>query len=123
MKDRLKQARKQLGLKQRDVAERLNVSIAAYGAWETGRDPMPEARAYQFCKEYGVSQEWLRTGDGEMFEPEVLPKSTEELFKDTALAMFRQLSPRAQEALIAAMQDCSKEAVEKRRNLSDKQEG
>jgi transcriptional regulator with XRE-family HTH domain len=95
-------------LKQREVAERLNVDVATYSLWERGRYPIPDVRAYQFCKEYNLSERWLRTGVGEMFERSVLPKQTLELFWNMIIAMFRQLPPRVQETLIAAMQDCSK---------------
>lgn len=102
---RLRQARKQMKLKQREVAERLNVSEAAYSAWERGRDPIPDVRAYQFCKEYNISERWLRTGVGEMFERSVLPKQTSELLWNTIIAMFRQLSPRSQEGVLAVLQN------------------
>lgn len=105
---RLRQARKQMKLKQREVAERLNVCEGTYSLWERGRYPIPDNRAYQFCKEYNISERWLRTGVGEMFERSVLPKQTLELLWNMIIAMFRQLPPRTQETLIAAMQDCSK---------------
>lgn len=100
---RLRQARKQMKLKQREVAERLNVSEAAYSTWERGRDPIPDVRAYQFCKEYNISERWLRTGVGEMFERSVLPKQTLELLWNTIIAMFRQLPPQSQEGVLAIL--------------------
>lgn len=102
---RLRQARKQMKLKQREVAERLNVCVEAYSAWERGRYPIPDVRAYQFCKEYNISERWLRTGVGEMFERSVLPKQTSELLWNTIIAMFRQLSPRSQEGVLAVLQN------------------
>ena len=68
MKDRLKEIRKALGLKQREVAERLGVPVGAIGNWEAGR-PMPDARIYQLCNEYRVNREWLEHGTGPMFAP------------------------------------------------------
>lgn len=67
--NRLKELRKRLGLKQREVAERLGVDVGLVGSWEIGR-PIPKVRKYQICKEYNVRREWLETGEGEMFEPE-----------------------------------------------------
>ena len=66
--NRLKELRKALGLKQREVAERLGVDVGLIGSWEIGR-PIPKVRKYQICKEYNVRREWLETGEGEMFEP------------------------------------------------------
>ena len=67
MKDRLKQVRETLGLKQREIADRLGVTVSAYGAWESGRDNIPDARLYMLCQEFGISRNWLETGDGDMF--------------------------------------------------------
>ncbi|MBQ9875159.1 MAG: helix-turn-helix transcriptional regulator [Thermoguttaceae bacterium] len=69
MNERLKQLRKTLGLKQREFAERLDITTAAIGNWESGR-LVPDARIYQICKEFRVRREWLERGEGEMFEPE-----------------------------------------------------
>ena len=78
MKDRLKELRKTLGLKQREITERLEISIAQYSAWESGKEKLPRARLYQLCNEYGVRREWLESGTGEMFEPEKKPKTADE---------------------------------------------
>lgn len=67
IKDRLKELRKRLGLKQRDVAERLEVSVGLIGAWECGSDTIPKTRIYQLCNEYNVSRDWLERGEGDMF--------------------------------------------------------
>lgn len=69
MKDRLKELRKTLGLKQREVAERLGCQTGLVGRWEAGLQPIPKTRIYQLCKEYNVRREWLEHGTGEMFEP------------------------------------------------------
>ena len=69
MNERLKELRKFFGIKQRQLAERLGVSLGAVGTWEMGKDPIPKARIYQICKEFGVRREWLEDGKGEMLEP------------------------------------------------------
>ena len=69
MNERLKTLRKFFGIKQRQLAERLGVSLGAVGTWEMGKDPIPKARIYQICKEFGVRREWLEDGKGEMLEP------------------------------------------------------
>ena len=69
MKDRLKELRKTLNLKQREVAEKLGVPVGNVGAWEAGMRDVPATRIYQLCHEYNVRREWLETGEGEMFEP------------------------------------------------------
>ena len=68
MKDRLKQLRRILNLKQREVAERLGINVGQVGAWECGKERIPPARVYQLCKEYNVRRAWLVDGTGEIFE-------------------------------------------------------
>ena len=68
IKDRLKTLRKALNLKQREVADRLEIRVGVIGSWESGCSPIPRARIYQICNEYKVRREWLETGEGEMFE-------------------------------------------------------
>lgn len=69
MNERLKTLRKTLGLKQRELAERLGVTIGLVGNWEAGSQPISKPRIYQICKEFRVRREWLEEGKGEMFEP------------------------------------------------------
>ena len=67
IKDRLKELRKRLGLKQRDVAEALKVNVGLVGSWECGRQKVPDYRIDQICTKFGVSRDWLERGEGEMF--------------------------------------------------------
>ena len=90
MKDRLKQLRKALGLKQRDIAEKLGVDVSSVSGWESGR-PIPESRIKPLCKEYNVNREWLETGEGEMFEPKVEP-DIEEIQRQFVEALIKQLT-------------------------------
>lgn len=100
MKDRLKELRRALKLKQREVAEKIGVKVNVVGQWEAGIRDVPATRIYQLCHEYNVRREWLETGEGEMFEPgeteedkfvavfttlyEALPEDWQKLFKRVA---------------------------------------
>ena len=97
MKDRLKELRKTLNLKQREVAEKLEVSTGQIGIWEAGTAELPRARIYQLCKEYNVRREWLETGVGEMFEPE---KTREQQLDDAIDLLFNGLNPELQRAFV-----------------------
>lgn len=105
MKDRLRQLREALKLKQRNIAEKLGVDVSVVGKWETGRQSIPAPRVYQICKEYGVRREWFETGDGEMFEPGEAPVKKEDALRAVALALFNELSKEGQEAVIAAVDE------------------
>ncbi len=69
MKDRIKALRKELRLTQQAFAERIGVKQNAIAQYEMGRNtPLPSIIAL-ICREFGVSEEWLREGTGEMFAP------------------------------------------------------
>lgn len=67
IKDRIKQVRQNAGLTQSQFAERLNISRNYIGLIEIG-DRIPSDRTIaDICREFNVSEVWLRTGEGEMF--------------------------------------------------------
>ena len=101
MEKRLKELRKALGLKQREIAEKLDVPVSVVGAWETGR-PVPKPRIYQICNEYGVNRDWLENGVGEMFKPGA---TEEEALKIAARALFDQLSDKGKRAVVKALEE------------------
>lgn len=95
IKDRLKQLRHAVGIKQRELADRLEVQVGLIGNWESGARNIPKTRIYQICKEYNVRKEWLIDGEGEMFEPEIEPETPS--FEDEMYEMYQQLKPAQKE--------------------------
>lgn len=74
MKDRIKALRKALGLNQTQFGERIGVKQNTVAVYELGRAIPSESVITLIQREFGVSEEWLRTGEGEMF----VPRSREE---------------------------------------------
>lgn len=68
MKERLKELRKSLDLTQQEFADRLNIKRGAVANYEIGRNEPIDAVVSFICKEFRVNEEWLRTGQGEMFK-------------------------------------------------------
>ncbi|MDT4375458.1 helix-turn-helix domain-containing protein [Blautia coccoides] len=68
MKDRLRQLRKSLDLTQQQFADKIGIKRNSYANYETGRNTPIDAILLSICREFGVNEEWLRTGEGEMFE-------------------------------------------------------
>lgn len=66
---RIKKLRRNLDLTQQEFAERISVSRANIGKYETGISEPSAAVLSLICREFGVREEWLRTGEGEMFKP------------------------------------------------------
>lgn len=69
MGDRLKQLRKALNLTQQEFADRIGISCGNIGAYEVGKNALSDAVVSLICKEFSVNEEWLRTGEGDMFLP------------------------------------------------------
>lgn len=103
--DRLKKLRKILNLKQRELAERLGVSVGVVGDFECGRAAIPRARIYQICKEFRVNRAWLVDGVGEMFEPEPEPIDVRDAQRRFVLNCFRALPQETQEIFLDALKN------------------
>lgn len=67
MQTRVKLLRKALGLNQTEFGARLGVAQSTVGGWEGGFRDISDAIVKSICREFGVSEAWLRTGEGEMF--------------------------------------------------------
>ena len=68
--ERIKEMRKALGLTQQEFADRLNIKRGTMANYEIGRNEPIDAVISLICREFNVSETWLRTGKGEMFAPE-----------------------------------------------------
>lgn len=68
MKDRLKKLRKELDLTQQAFADKIGMKQNTIAQYEMGRTTPSDAIVFSICREFGVREEWLRTGEGGMFE-------------------------------------------------------
>lgn len=67
MKDRIKKIRKELDLTQQKFADKLGVKRNTVGQWECGINAITDQVITSICREFNVNENWLRTGQGEMF--------------------------------------------------------
>ena len=68
--ERIRHLRKnELKMTQDDFASKIDISRSNIGNIEIGRIAVTERTIASICREFNVSEEWLRTGDGEMFVP------------------------------------------------------
>ena len=67
MSERLKELRKILGLTQQEFADRLGIKRNAVTNYEVGRNSPADIVVSLICREFNVSEAWLRTGEGEPF--------------------------------------------------------
>lgn len=67
MKERIKLLRKELHLTQQEFAERLGIKRNTIATYEIGRNEPIDAVIKLICGEFNVNEDWLRSGEGEMF--------------------------------------------------------
>lgn len=67
MNERLKILRKSLKLTQQEFADRIGIKRNSLANYEIGRNTPIDAIVVSICREFNVNEDWLRTGNGEMF--------------------------------------------------------
>lgn len=70
MNERIKQIRRELGLTQTEFAERIGLKQNSIALIESGKRNISDQAILSICREYGVNEEWLRTGIGEKMTPD-----------------------------------------------------
>lgn len=104
MKERLKEIRKSNpnGKTQETFANYLEISKENISSYESGRRNPSDAFIKLVCEKCNVNEDWLRTGNGEMFMPETkdeqiskmladVMKSEDENFKKKLISALAQL--------------------------------
>ncbi len=72
LRDRIKAIRKNAGMTQQQFAEKLGVSRNTIATYETSVRVPIDAIIVSICREFGVREEWLRTGEGAMYQKTTL---------------------------------------------------
>jgi len=98
MGDRLKVLRKKLGLTQQEFADRLGIKRNAVTNYEVGRNDPADMVVSLICREFRVSEKWLRTGEGDMFIQKHREEQIAEYFHD-----LQGLNDELKKRLVAAL--------------------
>lgn len=69
MKDRIKKIRKELDLTQQKFADTIGMKQNTIAQYEMGRTVPSDAIIFSICREFNINENWLRTGQGDMFIP------------------------------------------------------
>jgi transcriptional regulator with XRE-family HTH domain len=111
---RIKQLRKTLNLTMEEFGKRLGVTRTAISNIESGNRNVTEQMFKSVCREFKVTEDWLRTGEGEMFvslpEEDEFAAYVEDLLADdgenelyniikAVMKTYQELSPKSQETL------------------------
>lgn len=112
MKDRIKNLRKELKLTQQEFADRIGVKRNTVGLYEIGQSGISDTVIKAICREFGVNETWLRTGEGEMFRPRTNEEILTEFAADLAFEGDESFKKKVVTAL-AKMDDETWAAFEK----------
>ncbi len=95
MKERIKELRRHLGLTQQEFAAKIRIDRSAIANYERGTRAPGNTVIDQICQKYGVSEEWLRTGEGPMLieqtKEEELTQFFDKVLSDTPGSFRRNL--------------------------------
>ena len=104
MNERIRELRKKLRLSGEKFGEKIGLKRVAISQLETGRTTPTNQTIMSICREFNVSEEWLRNGTGDMFVPMSLDEEIasfigdiqsdiEENFKKRFISALAKLSP------------------------------
>ena len=81
MKNRIKQIRESQKLTQEQFGKKIGISRNFMWMLESGERDASDRTIRDICREFGVSETWLRTGYGEMFAPRTREAELGELIR------------------------------------------
>ena len=101
--ERIRELRKALKLTLDRFGERVGVKKSALSQIENGKSGVTDQMIKSICREFDVSETWIRTGEGEMFPPvdrrteiakltRQLLNEEEDSFKNRFISMLADLS-------------------------------
>lgn len=99
MNERIKLLRKALKLNQTDFGARIGVKQGTVAAYESGARVPLDSVIVSICREFGVSESWLRSGDGEMF----LQLSREEEITKFCMSIIRDPDSEFQRQFVSVL--------------------
>lgn len=91
---RVKQVRQSLNLSQAKFAQALSISNGYIAGIELGHNHVNDRIVKLICFTYNVSENWLKTGEGEMFDEKPNP------LLELASSVFKELKPEYQEYIL-----------------------
>jgi len=100
---RLRLLRKTLDLTQQEFADKIGMKRNTIANYETNRNEPSNSVISLICREFNVSETWLRTGEGEMFIEVDADKELATLFAKFAQSTIVKNDPFTKTILIEIM--------------------
>ncbi|MBE6993375.1 MAG: helix-turn-helix transcriptional regulator [Ruminococcaceae bacterium] len=99
MNERIKRLRDSLGLTQEEFGTPLNIVRSTIANYERGVRSLSDRTIADICRVYGVSETWLRTGEG----PMLAPKDREDEITDFLASVLRDRPDSFKKRLVATL--------------------
>mgnify|MGYP004692981049 CR=1 FL=1 len=127
MNERIKELRKALGLTMEKFGVHLGVKKNSVSQWESGVNNLTDQMFKSICREFNVNEEWLRSGEGEMFQipddedaaliSEVLENPDDRFYQMmlNLVRTYKQLSPESK----TVVEDFIDQLLENSKNRKD----
>lgn len=124
MNERIRAVRKHFSLTLEKFGERIGIKKAALSQLENGVSNPSNQTIIMICREFGVSEIWLRTGEGEMFSETtereriaeifsgILSERNEDGFREVRIALAELVADLPEDALKLVV-DFAKKLAEK----------
>lgn len=116
MNDRIKYIRTERGMTQTEIAEKLGLSQNYIWMIEKGERSPSDRTINDICREFGVNETWLRTGEGEPFKE---PPREEEISAFIGRALADE-APQFQKQLLHVLSRLSGEQWELLADIAEK---
>ena len=132
---RLRELRARLGLSQRKFAEKMGMKHNTYQNIEVGVNPCSDRYINLICLTYGVHEDWLRDGSGEMLNlaPSAQKQPSEPLLDDNGkplppdvaelIAIYQELVPLNRESVLTFAETTLQSQRNTIRNMEDASKG
>lgn len=114
MNERIKELRKALKLTQQEFADRLSLKRNTIATYEMGKAAPSDRTINDICEKYNVNREWIKSGNGEMFnaipEEDEIAAYVSDLLEDDGdnplyliikeiMHTYSELSPKSQDVV------------------------
>jgi transcriptional regulator with XRE-family HTH domain len=129
--ERVKEVRKSLNLTMEQFGNKLGVTKVAISNIEKEKRNLTEQMSRAICREFNVSEEWLKTGEGEMYQQlsedeeiagivsDLLEEGKDNAFYGIILEIaktYNELSPTSQKVLTEAAEKLADNLAKKKRD-------
>ena len=129
--ERVKEIRKSLEMTMEQFGNKLGVTKVAISNIEKEKRNLTEPMRRAICREFNVSEEWLKTGDGEMYQQlsedeeiagivsDLLEEGKDNAFYSIILEIvktYSELSPASQKVLMEAAEKLADNLAKKKRD-------